>query len=211
MSRALIIVDVQNDFCPGGSLATQRGAEVASAISEFIQTRGPLYGAIVTTQDWHVDPGEHFSETPDYRTCWPVHCVAGTPGAALHEDLETEHVDAGFRKGAYTAAYSGFEGLQIPEDAVATGEYEPGQQTVDTLEITLDDWLQERGIEQVDIVGIATEHCVRATAVDAVDAGYATRVLLDLTSAVSEEAVEEVLDQLQEADVEVIDSSEVGR
>lgn len=211
MSRALIIVDVQNDFCPGGSLATERGAEVAAAISEHIQTRGPLYEVIVTTQDWHVDPGEHFSENPDYRTSWPVHCVAGTEGAALHDDLDTEQVDAGFRKGAYEAAYSGFEGLQIPENAVATGEYEPGQAAEDTLNVSLDDWLQEAGVDSVDIVGIATEHCVRATAVDAVDAGYATRVLIDLTAPVSEEDVEEVLEQLREAEVEVIESAEVRR
>lgn len=211
MTRALIIVDVQNDFCPGGSLATARGAEVATEVSEFLQTHGAAYDVVAVTQDWHVDPGEHFSETPDFRDSWPVHCVAGSQGAELHEDLDTDAVDAWFRKGAYEAAYSGFEGLLVPEEAVATGEYEPGQAAQDTLKVSLDDWLQEQDVTAVDVVGIATEHCVRATAADAVDAGYETRVLVDLTAAVDEDRVEEAVQALEDADVEVIESAAVGR
>lgn len=211
MTRALIIVDVQNDFCPGGSLATERGAEVAAGISEYLLTHGPLYDAVVGTQDWHVDPGEHFSETPDFRTSWPVHCVAHSHGAAVHEDLDADAVDAWFRKGAYEAAYSGFEGLLVPEEAVATGEREPGAQTEDTVNVSLDDWLQEQEIDAVDVVGTATDNCVRATALDAVDAGYETRVLLDLTAPVAQETAEEAVAALQEAGAEVIDSSEIRR
>lgn len=211
MSRALIIVDVQNDFCPGGSLATEGGADTAAAISEWLLTHGALYDEVVVTQDWHVDPGEHFSDAPDYRTSWPVHCVAGSPGAELHEDLDTDAVAAWFRKGEHDAAYSGFEGLLAPEEAVATGEHEPGAAAEDTLNVSLDDWLQDHGIEAVDVVGIATDHCVRATALDAVDAGYETRVLVDLTAAVDETAAEEAMDEVAGAGAEVVESTSIGR
>ncbi|SQC29352.1 nicotinamidase/pyrazinamidase [Rothia kristinae] len=120
-------------------------------------------------------------------------------------------MDAWFRKGAYEAAYSGFEGLLVPEEAVATGEREPGAQTEDTVNVSLDDWLQEQEIDAVDVVGIATDHCVRATALDAVDAGYETRVLLDLTAPVAQETAEVAVAALQEAGAEVIDSSEIRR
>ncbi|WP_129658840.1 isochorismatase family protein [Rothia halotolerans] len=211
MPRALIIVDVQNDFCPGGSLATSRGAEVAGEISEYLLTHRAAYSAVVTTQDWHVDPGEHFSADPDYSTSWPEHCVAGTEGAALHEDLDVDGVDAGFRKGAHDAGYSGFEGLLVPEEAVVAGDHEPGQVVEDTLNVSLDDWLQEQGVDAVDVVGIATEHCVRATALDGVDAGYETRVLLDLTAPVAQDAAEEAVEEMEAAGVEVSDSASVGR
>ncbi|MCP3425974.1 isochorismatase family protein [Rothia sp. AR01] len=211
MTRALIIVDVQNDFCPGGALATSRGAEVAGEISEYLLTHRAAYDAVVTTQDWHVDPGTHFSDDPDYRTSWPVHCRAGSEGAALHEDLDVDGVDAGFRKGAYDDGHSGFEGLLIPEEAVAAGEREPGQVVEDTLNVSLDDWLQERGIEAVDVVGIATEYCVLATALDGVDAGYETRVLLDLTASIAEDAAEEAVERMEGAGVEIAESGDVGR
>lgn len=114
MSKALIIVDVQNDFCEGGSLATARGAEVASLISEFVENNHHRYDAIVATQDWHIDPGSHFSDTPDFVDSWPVHCVAKSKGAQIHENLDTDYIEAYFRKGRYEAAYSGFEGLLAP-------------------------------------------------------------------------------------------------
>lgn len=120
MSKALIIVDVQNDFCEGGSLATERGAEVAALISEYVENHHGDYEAIVATQDWHVDPGTHFSENPDFKDSWPVHCKAESHGAELHEDLDTDYIEAYFRKGEFEAAYSGFEGLLAPEDSVMT-------------------------------------------------------------------------------------------
>ena len=106
MSKALIIVDVQNDFCEGGSLATARGAEVASLISEFVENNHHRYDAIVATQDWHIDPGSHFSDTPDFVDSWPVHCVAKSKGAQIHENLDTDYIEAYFRKGRFEAAYS---------------------------------------------------------------------------------------------------------
>src|SRR6059058_1160653 len=126
MSRALIIVDVQNDFCEGGSLAVEGGAATAAAISEYLDANHQHFDHIVATQDWHVDPGSHFSETPDLVDSWPPHCRAGSKGAELHPDLDAEYIQAYFRKGQYTAAYSGFEGVLAPEDEVPTGELVPG-------------------------------------------------------------------------------------
>ncbi|WP_129658020.1 isochorismatase family protein [Rothia uropygialis] len=211
MTRALIIVDVQNDFCAGGPLETRRGSEVASLISGYLQTHHAAYDVVVTTQDWHIDPGAHFSDKPDFKDSWPVHCIADTAGSALHPDLETDYVEAYFRKGEYEAAYSGFEGLLAPEESVMTGEHEPGQMPEDTLKVSLDDWLQEQDVTDVDIVGIATDYCVRATALDAVDAGYETRVLVDLTAPVAEDSAEAAIEELEDAGVDVIDSSSVGR
>lgn len=204
MPKALIIVDVQNDFCEGGSLATERGAEVAALISEYIETHHGDYEAIVATLDWHVNPGNHFSDTPDYKTSWPRHCVAESRGADTHENLDTDYIEAFFRKGAFEAAYSGFEGLLAPENSVMTGEREAGAAVEDeTPKLSLDDWLQEHEITDVDVVGIATDFCVKATALDAVDAGYETRVLLNLTAPVSEEGQDDAVDELEDAGVTV--------
>lgn len=204
MPKALIIVDVQNDFCAGGSLATERGAEVAALISEFVENHHGDYEAIVATQDWHIDPGTHFSENPDFKDSWPVHCKAESRGAELHEDLDTDYIEAYFRKGEFEAAYSGFEGLLAPEDTVMTGEREAGAPVKDdTPKLSLDDWLAERDITDVDVVGIATDYCVKATALDAVDAGYETRVLLDLTAPVDEDSLDDVSDELEDAGVTV--------
>ena len=167
MKTALVIVDVQNDFCPGGSLATDRGSEVAKLIGEYQDSHGTRYDHIVATQDWHIDPGSHFSDTPDFVDSWAVHCVAGCEGAALHEDVRTAPIEAYFRKGEYTAAYSGFEG-----DADGVGMAE---------------WLRERGVEKLDVVGIATDHCVRATTLDGLREGFEVRVLTDLCAPVDEE------------------------
>ena len=210
MSRALIIVDVQNDFCEGGSLAVEGGAELAGAISEYVDAHHGQFDHVVATQDWHIDPGAHFSDDPDFVDSWPKHCVAGTRGAELHPDLDTEYIQAYFRKGQYTAAYSGFEGLLAPDDAVPSGDRKPGAMPVaggssgsaagagdaenagsdfaageDT--IGLDDWLQSHDVEEVVVVGIATDHCVKATALDGVQAGYSVTVLRNLTVGVAED------------------------
>src|SRR4051812_8852019 len=115
MHRALIVVDVQNDFCEGGSLAVTGGSDTAAAITDLIaETAGTSYRHVVATRDRHIDPGDHFSERPDYVTSWPVHCVAGTEGVGFHPNfapvVASGAVDAVFDKGAYAAAYSGFEG-----------------------------------------------------------------------------------------------------
>lgn len=206
MSRALIIVDVQNDFCEGGSLPVEGGAELAGAISEYVDAHHGQFDHVVATQDWHIDPGAHFSDDPDFIDSWPKHCVAGTRGAELHPDLDTEYIQAYFRKGQFTAAYSGFEGLLAPDDAVPTGDRKPGAMPVSggspggdsAVEpdgealagedaIGLDDWLQSHDVEDVVVVGIATDHCVKATALDGVQAGYSVTVLRDLTVGVAED------------------------
>ncbi len=186
MHRALIVVDVQNDFCEGGSLAVTGGAEVAASITDLVAEATAGYAHVVATRDHHVDPGDHFSDTPDFVSSWPVHCVAGTEGVGFHPNftpsVTSGAVEAVFDKGAYSAAYSGFEG------ANENGE-------------TLAGWLRARGVTEVDVVGIATDHCVRATALDAAREGFATRVLLDLTAGVAKETTEAALEQLQAAGV----------
>ncbi|TPV49085.1 isochorismatase family protein [Pseudarthrobacter phenanthrenivorans] len=211
MSRALIIVDVQNDFCEGGSLAVSGGADVAGAISEYVEAHHGEFDHIVATQDWHIDPGGHFSETPDFKDSWPPHCVAGTPGAELHPDLDTEYIQTYFQKGQYAAAYSGFEGLLAPEDAVPTGERQPGalpgpgdaeRFAPDDDAIGLDDWLQSHDVEDVVVVGIATDYCVMATALDAVQAGYSVTVLRSLTAGIAED-LEEAVAEMELGGVDV--------
>ncbi|RBY86885.1 isochorismatase family protein [Blastococcus sp. TF02A-26] len=181
MTRALLVIDVQNDFCEGGSLAVAGGAAVATAISEHARSGG--YDHVVATRDHHVDPGGHFSNSPDFVDSWPAHCVVGTGGVELHPQLDREPIEAVFDKGEYAAAYSGFE---------ARSEGTP-----------LAEWLRARGVDAVDVVGIATDHCVRATALDAVAEGFSTRVLLPLTAGVAEATVDAALDQLRTAGVEL--------
>ncbi|MFI9403103.1 pyrazinamidase PncA [Nocardia sp. NPDC052316] len=182
MTRALIIVDVQNDFCEGGSLAVAGGAAVAARISDLLAAT--RYPAVVATRDHHIDPGDHFSAQPDYVDSWPPHCRAGTPGADFHPNLNTAAVQQVFSKGAYSAAYSGFEGTA--EDGTS-----------------LADWLRAHGVESVDIVGIATDHCVRATALDARIEGFDTRVLLDLTAGVSRDTTDAALGHMRAAGVDL--------
>jgi nicotinamidase/pyrazinamidase len=179
--RALIVVDVQNDFCEGGSLAVTGGAAVAAAISERLRTDG-AWDHVVATRDHHVDPGAHFSAEPDFVDTWPAHCRRGTPGAAFHPDLDVARIEAVFDKGAHAAAYSGFEGAEPGGTALA-------------------DWLRSHEVDEVDVVGIATDHCVRATALDAAAAGFTTTVLLDLCAGVAPESTERALDQLRSAGV----------
>jgi nicotinamidase/pyrazinamidase len=181
--KALLVVDVQNDFCEGGSLAVAGGAAVAAGISALLATAD--YAAVAATRDAHRDPHEHFSPTPDYVDTWPVHCMIGTPGAELHENLDTQRIDAVFDKGEWQAAYSGFEG-------------------VDRDGTSLADWLRGRGVDSVDIVGIATDHCVRATALDAEREGFATTVLLDHTAGVAPPTVDAALAEMQAAGVNLV-------
>ena len=117
--RALIIVDVQNDFCEGGSLAVAGGSAVARGISSLLASPGHGYDHVVATEDYHIDPGSHFAAEPDYAQSWPPHCVAGSHGAELHPDLDTRPIEAVFRKGQHAAAYSGFEGADDQEPSPA--------------------------------------------------------------------------------------------
>ncbi|MDI3315814.1 MAG: pyrazinamidase PncA [Mycobacterium sp.] len=182
--RALIIVDVQNDFCEGGALPVAGGCAVVGAINDYL-ARHPGYDHVVATQDFHIDPGDHFSDHPDYSSSWPPHCIAGTRGADLHPGLDTRRIEAVFKKGAYGAGYSGFEG--IDDDGTP-----------------LLDWLRQRGVDQVDVVGIATDHCVRATAEDAARAGFTTRVLPDLTAGATAESTAAALEEMRAAGVAVV-------
>ncbi|MFJ4961436.1 nicotinamidase/pyrazinamidase [Streptomyces sp. ADI96-02] len=188
MHRALIVVDVQNDFCEGGSLAVAGGADVAAAITDLIGDAQPGYRHVVATRDHHIDPGDHFSATPDFERSWPVHCVAGTEGVGFHPNfapaVASGAIDTVFDKGAYSAAYSGFEGA----DENGTG---------------LAQWLRDREVTEVDVVGIATDHCVRATALDAAREGFVTHVLLDLTAGVAGPTTERALAELRTAGVKL--------
>jgi nicotinamidase/pyrazinamidase len=185
MANALIVVDVQNDFCEGGSLPVAGGAAVAAAITRHLAAGG--YDHVVATRDHHIDPGPHFSDAPDFVDSWPVHCRAGTPGASFHPDLDVAPIQAVFSKGTYAAAYSGFEGADPDGRALA-------------------DWLRHRRVDRVDVVGIATDHCVRATALDAAAAGFDTTVLLDLTAGVAQHTVDTALVQLHQSGVTVLSS-----
>ncbi|MGW1490783.1 nicotinamidase [Streptomyces sp. NPDC002402] len=188
MHRALIVVDVQNDFCEGGSLALAGGADVAAAITDLVGQAQPGYRHVVATRDHHIEPGDHFSDHPDYVRTWPRHCVAGTEGVGFHPNfapaVASGAIDTVFDKGAYAAAYSGFEGT-------------------DENGTTLAQWLRAREVSEVDVVGIATDHCVRATALDAVREGFTTHVLLDLTAGVAEATTERALEELRAAGVEL--------
>ncbi|MET3903651.1 MULTISPECIES: isochorismatase family protein [Micrococcaceae] len=205
MSRALIIVDVQNDFCEGGTLAVEGGAAVAGAITEYVDANQQHFDHIVATQDWHIEPGDHFSDDPDMVESWPPHCRARTKGAELHEDLDPEYIQAYFRKGQYTAAYSGFEGVLAPEDDVPTGDLKAGAAVAEVLDedaIGLDDWLQSHDVEDVVVVGLATDYCVKSTALDAVQAGYNTTVIAGLTAGIAEDLTD-ALDEMEAAGVDV--------
>ncbi|HEX5403796.1 MAG TPA: isochorismatase family protein [Pseudonocardiaceae bacterium] len=189
MAKALIVVDVQNDFCEGGSLPVTGGAAVAAAISAHVA--GSEYDQVVATRDYHTDPGAHFSQQPDYVDTWPVHCMRGTSGASFHPELDVTPVVAVFSKGEHAAAYSGFEGT--------TGDG-----------VTLAEWLRAHDVSHVDVVGIATDHCVRATALDAARTGLRTSVLLDLTAGVAQSTVDTALVELDAAGVTLIGSPRVG-
>ncbi|HKJ10940.1 MAG TPA: isochorismatase family protein [Ornithinimicrobium sp.] len=191
MTRALVIVDVQHDFCEGGSMAVDGGIEVASRISEYVGARGEEYAAVVATADWHVDPGDHWSSEPDFETSWPVHCEVGTDGAEFRPELAPalEAVQAVFRKGEYIAAYSGFE----------------GSTEVDGEPVQLAAWLRDAGVDAVDVVGIATDHCVRATALDSAREGFDTRVLLGLTAGVAPDTTAAALERMSEEGVTLVE------
>lgn len=194
MSRALIVVDVQNDFTEGGALAVTGGARVAQAVTEHLRRSGGRYDLVVASRDWHAadgDNGGHFSAEPDWVDSWPVHCVAGTPGADYHPALDATLVDVHVTKGTGSPAYSVFEGV--------TGD---GSSAAEAL--------ASRGVDEVDVVGLATDHCVRASALDAARSGLRVRVLTDLVAGVGAESSAVALDELRAAGVETVPSTEVA-
>ena len=188
--RALIVVDVQPTFCEGGSLPVAGGNACAARIADYVAAHRNRYDLVVTTQDWHIEPGAHFSTSPDFVDTWPPHGVAGTTEAGLHPALADLHADVAVRKGQFAAAYSGFEGTT--EDGT-----------------TLAEELASRGVTAVDVVGLAESHCVRDTALDAVRAGLSTRCLSDLTEPVSPDLGERARDAMARAGVGLTDSADL--
>jgi nicotinamidase/pyrazinamidase len=179
---ALIIVDVQNDFCEGGSLAVAGGKKVASNISKYLKEKSANYDIIIATRDWHIDPKDHFSDSPNFSTTWPHHCVAESHGAEFHQNLNDvcsfdETIDVIVSKGQFTAAYSGFEGV------TATGE-------------VLISILRDKRIHTVDIAGLATDYCNRATAIDAIKEGFKVNLLLPLCAGVAPGSTFTALEEL---------------
>lgn len=179
MTMAVIVADVQNDFCEGGSLAITGGAAVAARISARLA--GEPADHVVATRDHHISPGAHFADRPDFVDSWPAHCVVGTPGGEFHPALATDRIEATFVKGEYAAAYSGFEGR--------------------IGDVTLVQWLRGHDVDHVEVVGLATDHCVRATALDAVGAGFATTVRLDLTAGVAAATTADAVEEMRAAGI----------
>lgn len=177
-ATALVVVDVQRDFCEGGALAVTGGAKVAADTSAHLRSRADRYRLVVATRDHHVDPGAHFSDHPDLRESWPRHCVAGTPGAALHPAL-VARLDAEILKGAYEAAYSGFQGCE-PQSGMSLAAY-----------------LRRHQITDLAICGVATDHCVAATAADALALGFTVRLLGHLCAGVDPDASASALARLE--------------
>lgn len=168
MSRALIVVDVQNDFCEGGSLAVEGGHDVAVRVHELIIDPNAkiYYKRMVATKDWHNpsgDNGGHFHDSPDYSDTWPGHCVAHSDGAQFANGLDALHFDDEFHKGWDEPAYSGFQGESV------------------RTHVSLEDYLRQHGIDSLDICGIASTHCVKATVLDALNLGFKVRVLSQLS------------------------------
>jgi nicotinamidase/pyrazinamidase len=192
MSKALLVVDVQNDFCEGGSLAVTGGQAVAKKISEFLKSSS--YDLVVASRDWHDsgnDNSGHFADAgsePDYKTSWPIHCVAKTEGANYHPNLELDLIQEHVYKGQGAHGYSAFEGVT-----------ESGG--------TLAELMSNNNIDQLDVVGIATDHCVLASALDAKQLGLSVRVISSLTAGVSAESTERAIDSLIDNGVEVIPSA----
>jgi nicotinamidase/pyrazinamidase len=187
MTTALLIVDVQNDFTEGGALAVDGGAAVARGVTAHLAAHSDRYAAVLASRDWHEgtsDNGGHFAAEPDFVDSWPVHCVAGTTGAEFHPALDTTAVDEQILKGQGRPSYSAFEG--------ATGAGEPLTAVLARLDVT-----------ELDLVGLATDHCVRASALDARRAGLEVRVLEDLVAGVSTEASAAALAELAAAGVRI--------
>jgi len=176
--QALIVVDVQNDFCPGGALAVSGGDGVVEPINRLASEAS----FVVATRDWH--PPDHGSFAAEGGP-WPAHCVGDTPGAQLHPGIDASQVDAIVDKGQSREAegYSAFEG---------TG---------------LERLLRDRGVDTVDVAGLALDYCVKATALDARRAGFDVVLHRDATRAVevAEGDGERAVEELRAAGVEVVD------
>ena len=191
MANALFIIDVQNDFCEGGALACQGGAAVAGKITSFVNENPSRYDFVIASRDWHT-PGEenggHFppeGQEPDFVNTWPLHCLADEEGADYHPNLDISIIDIHIKKGQGAHGYSIFEG------------------TTDRGE-KLTDLLRRLEIDEVDVLGIATDYCVRASSLDAVAEGLAVKVITSLTAGVAADSTEAAIDEMADAGVEVL-------
>jgi nicotinamidase/pyrazinamidase len=191
MPRALLVVDVQNDFCEGGALAVAGGAAVAGKIGKFLEST--RYDLVVASRDWHDADNNnsgHFADSgvePNYKTNWPVHCVAETNGAQYHPNLNTEAIGEHIFKGQGQNGYSIYEGIT-----------KSGQ--------SFEELLRAHQIDEVDVVGIATDHCVLASALDSKSHGLRVRVISSLTAGVSEVTTEAAIDRMIDSGIEVVAS-----
>ena len=185
MARGLLVVDVQLDFCEGGSMGVTGGGATAAAISRHLGRAGGRSDHVVASRDYHRDPGGHFSDAPDFVDTWPPHCRVADAGAAFHPELDVAALEVVFSKGLHEAAYSAFEATG-PDDT------------------PLADWLRARGVDHVDVCGIATDHCVRASVLDALEAGFTTSVLLDLVVGVAPATTERALAAMAGAGAELV-------
>ena len=193
VARALFIIDVQNDFTEGGALGVDGGDAVAAGITSYLRANPDRYDVVIASRDWHDGDnhnGGHFATDaePDYVETWPVHCVSGTPGAEYDPGLDERLVDVHVRKGQGRPAYSIFEGTAEDDAAFVTV-------------------LDRHGVTDVDVAGIATDYCVRASALDALHDGRRVRVLTDLVAGVAPDSSAAALDELREAGVELVDSA----
>jgi nicotinamidase/pyrazinamidase len=187
---ALFIIDVQNDFTEGGALGVKGGAVVAADISNFLWANAEHYGVIAASRDWHDadnDNGGHFATDaePNFVDTWPVHCVAGTGGAEYDPALNTGQITMHIRKGQGVPAYSIFEGTTDDGETVSA-------------------MLDRLDVDRIDIVGIATDYCVLASALDAVATGRSVSVLTHLIAGVAPESSAAALVTMQEAGITLV-------
>jgi nicotinamidase/pyrazinamidase len=192
MSRALFVVDVQNDFTEHGALGVVGGDEVAERITRFLQSHAGDYEIVVASRDWHDadnDNGGHFAAEPDFVDTWPVHCVGGTAGAEYDEGFDTSAVTHHLKKGQGKPAYSLFEG--VADDGTSAAEL-----------------LERHGIIDIDVVGLATDYCVRASALDAIENGRRVRVFTDLVAGVHPDSSGKALAEIAHAGAELVESGD---
>lgn len=190
MANALFVIDVQNDFCEGGALACEGGAAVAKKITEYLRANPSRYDFVIASRDWHTKDdrnGGHFpeaGEAPDYVSTWPLHCIANTEGAEFHPNLDASLIDVDVKKGQGQHGYSIFEGV------TDSGE-------------RIQDFLNRNSISEVDVVGIATDYCVRASALDAKSFGLEVRVITGMTAGVSDASSEKAVDEMVDSGIQV--------
>lgn len=191
MAKALLIIDVQVDFCESGALACQGGAAAAHRISNYLEESKSDYDFVIASRDWHTPnhPNDgHFPAAgiaPDFVKTWPLHCIAGEPGAEYHANLRADLIDIHIKKGQGANGYSIFEGTA-----------EDGESFLNLI--------RRLGISEVDVVGIATDYCVRASALDSKNAGLEVRVITSLTAGVASASIEAAIDEMVDAGVSVV-------